>query len=162
MSKAATSIFAYSLDSISYTTFGGSYTLTWGNYRGDRLGIYNYNNTADSGYVDVDWFTYVYAGPKSTQVQSHQNVPSKNAGQEFLLTSSNKTLHMSIPASALSSGAMATLTLYSMQGRAVWSRTVLAAAIMQVKTNGLACGMYMGRLTVGNHAFASRILTVRE
>ncbi len=56
--------YAYSMDGISYTNFGDLYQLTWGNYRGDRIGIYSYNNKADEGYVDVDFFHYTYARPQ--------------------------------------------------------------------------------------------------
>ena len=30
----------------------------WGNYRGDRAGLYSYNGQADAGYVDIDYFRY--------------------------------------------------------------------------------------------------------
>jgi len=56
--------YSYSLDGKSYTNFGGPYQLAWGFYRGDRIGIYSYNNKADKGYVDVDFFRYSYAGPQ--------------------------------------------------------------------------------------------------
>lgn len=32
----------------------------WGAYRGNRIAIYNYNNKVEAGYVDVDFFNYVY------------------------------------------------------------------------------------------------------
>jgi hypothetical protein len=32
--------------------------LTWGSYRGDRVGIYNYNTIEDKGFVDIDFFKY--------------------------------------------------------------------------------------------------------
>ena len=51
--------YEYSLDGKSFLSFGGKYLLKWGNYRGDNIGIYTYNNEADAGYVDVDWFHYV-------------------------------------------------------------------------------------------------------
>ncbi|MBC7914846.1 MAG: hypothetical protein H7Y07_12070 [Pyrinomonadaceae bacterium] len=54
----------YSTDGKKYTSFGKPYQMAWGSYRGDRLGIYSYNNKADAGYVDVDFFQYDYAGPK--------------------------------------------------------------------------------------------------
>ena len=46
-----------------FTNFGEPYQATWGNYRGDRLGIYNFNTKSDAGHLDVDWFHYDYAGP---------------------------------------------------------------------------------------------------
>jgi len=57
--------YAYSLDGSLFTNFGEPYQLTWGNYRGDRIGIYNFNNKSDAGYLDVDWFRYEYAGPRA-------------------------------------------------------------------------------------------------
>lgn len=53
--------YSYSLDGSVFTNFGEPYQLTWGNYQGDRIGIYNFNNKSDAGYLDVDWFRYEYA-----------------------------------------------------------------------------------------------------
>lgn len=55
--------FSYSVDGKTFTNFGEPYQLAWGSYRGDRIGIYSYNNKADAGYVDVDFFHYAYAEP---------------------------------------------------------------------------------------------------
>lgn len=52
--------YAFSTDGKSYQPFGNSYQLTWGSYRGDRIGIFNFNAKEDKGYVDVDWFRYDY------------------------------------------------------------------------------------------------------
>jgi len=52
--------YAFSTNGKSYQTFGSSYQLTWGSYRGDRIGIFNFNSKEDQGYVDVDWFRYDY------------------------------------------------------------------------------------------------------
>ena len=49
--------FSYSLDGDSFTPLG-SYPLSWGYYRGDRIAIYNYNNKEDNGYIDVDYLHY--------------------------------------------------------------------------------------------------------
>ena len=57
--------YAYSLDGQAFTDFGDPYQLTWGNYRGDRIGIYSFNNKAEDGFVDVDFFHYAYAGPQT-------------------------------------------------------------------------------------------------
>jgi beta-xylosidase len=59
----ATAKFFYGYDGINFTQLGGNYPLTLGKYRGDRIGIYNYNNNSATGYIDVDWFHYAYAGP---------------------------------------------------------------------------------------------------
>jgi beta-xylosidase len=52
----------YSIDGNSYSAFGATYQLMWGSYRGDRIAIYNYNNKAEAGYVDVDYLHYDYKG----------------------------------------------------------------------------------------------------
>ena len=52
--------YAFSTDGKTYQTFGSNYQLTWGSYRGDRIGIFNFNDKEDKGYVDVDWFRYDY------------------------------------------------------------------------------------------------------
>jgi beta-xylosidase len=54
------SSYAYSTNGISFTPFGESYQLGWGDYRGDRIGIFTYNNDAEAGHVDIDSFTYRY------------------------------------------------------------------------------------------------------
>jgi len=52
--------YAFSLDGKVFETFGETYKLTWGNYRGDRIGIFSYNSIEETGYIDVDWFHYNY------------------------------------------------------------------------------------------------------
>jgi len=52
--------YSFSLDGKAFTDFGDSYQLSWGNYRGDRVGIFNYNVLENKGYVDVDYFHYTY------------------------------------------------------------------------------------------------------
>ena len=49
--------FSYSLDGDHYTPLG-QYQLSWGFYRGDRIGIYCFNERGEQGYVDVDYFHY--------------------------------------------------------------------------------------------------------
>jgi beta-xylosidase len=48
----------YSTDGKLFKPFGDPYQLKPGGYRGDMIGIYTFNNEADSGYVDVDYFHY--------------------------------------------------------------------------------------------------------
>ncbi|HWA08804.1 MAG TPA: glycoside hydrolase 43 family protein [Opitutaceae bacterium] len=55
--------FSYSLDGKSFIPFGDPYQLTWSYYRGDRIGLYSYNDKADAGHVDIDWFHYDYTRP---------------------------------------------------------------------------------------------------
>ena len=50
----------YSIDGKTYIAFGTSSQLTWGSYRGDRIGIFNYNRMGEKGYVDIDYFNYQY------------------------------------------------------------------------------------------------------
>ena len=51
--------FFYSLDGDRFTPYG-DYRLSWGFYRGDHFGIYNFNDLEDKGYVDVDYLHYEY------------------------------------------------------------------------------------------------------
>ncbi|HET9570681.1 MAG TPA: glycoside hydrolase 43 family protein [Bacteroidales bacterium] len=53
--------YLYSLDGKRFFPFGGETQLTWGSYRGDRIGIFNFNTQADNGFVDVDFFQYHYS-----------------------------------------------------------------------------------------------------
>lgn len=52
--------YSYSLDGEIFTPFGETYQLAWGNYRGDRIGLFTYNNQSEVGHVDIDWFHYAY------------------------------------------------------------------------------------------------------
>ena len=54
--------FQYSYDGIHFQKTDQIYPICWGSYRGDRIGIYTFNNTADEGFVDVDYFDYNYTG----------------------------------------------------------------------------------------------------
>lgn len=57
--------FAYSTDGKSYQDLGPEFTLKFGNWMGDRLGFFSYNEKEEAGYLDVDWFHYDYDGPKA-------------------------------------------------------------------------------------------------
>ena len=52
--------YAYSMDGKNFSTVQTPYQLTWGFYRGDRTGIFNYNTDKENGFIDVDWFHYKY------------------------------------------------------------------------------------------------------
>ncbi|TWI78337.1 beta-xylosidase [Lacibacter cauensis] len=54
-------IYSYSLDGKKFIALTNSSQLRWGSYRGDRIGIYNYNLLAEKGFVDVDYFRYSYS-----------------------------------------------------------------------------------------------------
>jgi beta-xylosidase len=54
------SSYSYSVDGRNFIEFGAPYQLAWGNYRGDRIGLYSFNSRAEAGWVDVDYFHYNY------------------------------------------------------------------------------------------------------
>jgi beta-xylosidase len=51
----------YSLDGKKFLPIGNVTQLTWASYRGDRVGVFNYNVAAEKGYIDVDSFKYQYS-----------------------------------------------------------------------------------------------------
>jgi beta-xylosidase len=53
-----TAHFFYSADGTHFSPFGKSYKIISGNYRGEMIGIFNYNDKNDKGFIDVDWFSY--------------------------------------------------------------------------------------------------------
>jgi beta-xylosidase len=53
--------YAYSLDGTAWIDTQASYQLAWGAYRGDRFGVYSFNEQTEDGFVDVDWVRYEYA-----------------------------------------------------------------------------------------------------
>lgn len=56
--------YEYSLDGKTYKTFGEKFQLKFGRWRGDRLGFYSWNEKKAEGHIDIDYFHYVYDGPK--------------------------------------------------------------------------------------------------
>jgi hypothetical protein len=50
--------FSYSFDGTSFKDFGGNYKLQTGNFRGDFVGNFSFNDDRDAGYVDVDFLHY--------------------------------------------------------------------------------------------------------
>jgi hypothetical protein len=53
----------YALEEGTWIPLGGAFTLTFGRWRGDRLGFYCWNDRTDAGHVDIDWFRYEHDGP---------------------------------------------------------------------------------------------------
>jgi Beta xylosidase C-terminal Concanavalin A-like domain len=51
--------FSYSLDGSAFTEIGSSCRLSWGSYRGDRIGLYAWNSTMERGYADFSDFRYL-------------------------------------------------------------------------------------------------------
>lgn len=60
--------FSYSTDGRTFTAFGGTYQLSWGGYRGDRIGLYTYHTSGAGGYLDVDTFQYSTAPARTYAV----------------------------------------------------------------------------------------------
>ena len=50
--------FSYSLDGSAFTEIGSSCRLSWGSYRGDRIGLYTWNSKMEQGHVDFSDFRY--------------------------------------------------------------------------------------------------------
>jgi beta-xylosidase len=58
--------FEYSTDGRTFTHFGPAFTINFGNWCGDRLGFFCWNNRNAEGYIDIDYFHYDYDGPKAS------------------------------------------------------------------------------------------------
>lgn len=56
--------FEYSTDGRTWKPFGYLFTLEFGKWRGDRLGVYCWNDEQPAGHVDVDYFHYDYEGER--------------------------------------------------------------------------------------------------
>ena len=56
--------FSYSFDNRSWKSFGDKFNITFGRWRGDRIGFYSWNDKKEAGFIDVDWYKYDYDGPK--------------------------------------------------------------------------------------------------
>ncbi|HYP04988.1 MAG TPA: glycoside hydrolase 43 family protein [Bryobacteraceae bacterium] len=50
--------YSYSLDGKTYSDFGGLYQLSWGHYRGDRIGLFTFNDFREAGFIDVNYLRY--------------------------------------------------------------------------------------------------------
>lgn len=50
---------SYSFDAKTFLEVKKTYDIQSGNYRGNMVGIFNYNSESASGYIDVDWFKYI-------------------------------------------------------------------------------------------------------
>lgn len=56
--------YEYSTDGTTFQRFGPEFTIAFGQWSGDRLGFFCWNEQVEKGYIDIDWFTYDYDGPK--------------------------------------------------------------------------------------------------
>ena len=50
--------YQYSLDGENFIMIGNPYYVKSGNYRGNMIGFFTYNNVEEKGYIDIDWFDY--------------------------------------------------------------------------------------------------------
>ncbi|HYP13329.1 MAG TPA: hypothetical protein VEQ63_05360 [Bryobacteraceae bacterium] len=55
--------FSFSFDGRRFTPVGDPYKLTWGRYRGDRIGVFTYNDLGEGGHVDLASFRHVLKRP---------------------------------------------------------------------------------------------------
>ncbi|WP_207632754.1 glycoside hydrolase family 43 protein [Foetidibacter luteolus] len=58
--------YSYSFDGKTFITLNMPSQLKWGSYRGDRIGIYNYNTISEKGFVDIASFSYNYLNNAKT------------------------------------------------------------------------------------------------
>ena len=56
--EAGQARFFYSLDGKTFQQFGQECSLSWGAYRGDRIGLFTVNDSGKGGHIDIDWFHY--------------------------------------------------------------------------------------------------------
>lgn len=54
---------SYSRDGVRFESFGPRHVLEWADYRGDRLGLFTYNDVAEAGQVACDWVRYTFPAP---------------------------------------------------------------------------------------------------
>jgi len=134
--KKYVNTFYYSLDSVSYTQLGSSYNIVWSDYRGDRIGMYNYNNSAESGYIDIDWFHYTYAGPKAaaTAIEPASGERQKIASVNTRVFMNKGTLYFNIPGEKIRRLEIRDLrgrTLFESNGQALTGSCVVPGKLSQ-------------------------------
>ncbi|MGH8853683.1 MAG: family 43 glycosylhydrolase [Telluria sp.] len=61
-----TSTLSISADGTQFQPLVTEFPLTWGAYRGSRIGLFTFNSARDEGYVDIDWVRY----PEDGRVQA--------------------------------------------------------------------------------------------
>jgi beta-xylosidase len=52
--------FSYSTNGMTFSSLGEPCQFGWNDYRGERIGLFSYNNTGETGHADFDSFTYRY------------------------------------------------------------------------------------------------------
>ena len=56
--------FFFSTDNKKYNPIGETFITSAGYWKGNRIGLYSYNEKNDGGIASFNWFTYYYDGPK--------------------------------------------------------------------------------------------------
>ncbi|MDF3058668.1 MAG: xynB 4 [Rariglobus sp.] len=52
--------FSYSTDGKTFASLGEPHPFGWADYRGERIGLFSYNNAGEAGHADFGSFTYRY------------------------------------------------------------------------------------------------------
>ena len=56
--------FYYSIDNKVYKPIGDAFPVQNGYWKGDKIGLFSFNEIKDGGVAGFNWFRYVYDGPK--------------------------------------------------------------------------------------------------
>lgn len=56
--------FYYSTDNKEFIPLGEKFSATFGYWKGPKIGLFSYHERGSGGTVCVDWFHYIYDGPK--------------------------------------------------------------------------------------------------
>jgi beta-xylosidase len=67
--------FYYSLDNKNYTPFGDYFETRFGNWKGTRIGLFNYNEVGNGGTALFNWFRYFFDGPKQPGQAKREQFP---------------------------------------------------------------------------------------
>jgi len=59
--------FYYSLDNKKYLSIGDSFPVQNGFWKGDKIGLFSYNEIMNEGIASFNWFHYDYDGPKNNK-----------------------------------------------------------------------------------------------
>lgn len=76
--------YGYSLDGQKFISFGSVYPLSWGYYRGDRIGLYCFNTRENAGFADVDFLHYDYQSKADVHKALTDRLPAGSANGVML------------------------------------------------------------------------------
>ncbi|HYO24822.1 MAG TPA: glycoside hydrolase 43 family protein [Lacipirellulaceae bacterium] len=69
--------FSYSTDGEQFAPLGPPYAAAFGHYRGDRIGLFTFNDAGEAGYVDAEWFRHEIAPSTIDPAASGPAPPSR-------------------------------------------------------------------------------------